>query len=217
MSASLACLNEKREIKEKDRRKEGKKRCIEEAQRGCRIPMLRLHSTAPTIDGGHRTLYVFISQQSYMATYCTTTNSRIDSAMRTCPASARERCKCLALEGCSCSLTSWSTPLRYSRTPLCRSSIADITSSVRIIPFLGSHTYRGDLWFERIICARIIHLLLNDRKYYEHTHKHPQCTCTVPYFSPVESVMDGFHCTGSLPSSCALTLTRVNNTPDLVE
>ena len=38
----------------------------------------------------HRSLYVFISQQIYMATYSTT----INSAMRTCPASARKRCRC---------------------------------------------------------------------------------------------------------------------------
>lgn len=130
--------------------------------------MLRLHSTAHTIPLSSTPAIVLFTY-SFLNKFTwrhTTTNSQIDSAMRTCPASARKRCKC---HRGVLMLTSWSTPLRYSRTPLCRSSIADVTSSVRIIPFLGSHTHRGDLWFERIICARIIHLLLNDRKYYEHS------------------------------------------------
>jgi hypothetical protein len=164
MSASLACLNEKRGIKEKDRRKEGKKRCIQEAQRGCRIPMLRLHSTAHTIPLSSTPAIVF----TYSFPNKFTWRHTVQRSTALCvPVPRQPVNNAGATEGCSCSLTSWSTPLRYSRTPLCRSSIADVTSSVRIIPFLGLHTHRGDLWFERIICARIIHLLLNDRKYYE--------------------------------------------------
>ena len=130
----------------------------------CRIPMLRLHSTAHTIPLSSIVHFTYSFPNKF--TWRHTVQRSFTTALCV-PVPRQPVNDAGATEGCSCSLTSWSTPLRYSRTPLCPSSIADVTSSVPIIPFLGSNTHRGDLWCERIICARIIHLFLNDRKYYE--------------------------------------------------